>query len=175
MNWITRRGLHVDRTASAWLIKSHIDPAARFMFVAPDADISALEGCSFDMRGADYTHREGKCTFEVLLDAYSLAGDAALCAMGRIVREADVPSRGRRLTEASGLDAIMRGFQLGVPDDEEKIRLTGPVYDALYTYCRERIAEKPRSRATPRPRLTYRQRFVRHVEEETAANPNADA
>ncbi len=33
------------------------------------------------------------------------------------------PSRTRR-TEAAGLDALIRGFQLSVPDDHEKLLLT---------------------------------------------------
>ena len=40
------------------------------------------------------------------------------------------PSFTRRL-EAGGLDALIRGFQLSVPDDHEKLVLTRPVCDAL--------------------------------------------
>src|SRR6267143_2026795 len=32
--WVTRTGIHVDRMASAWLIRRFIDPDARFRFVA---------------------------------------------------------------------------------------------------------------------------------------------
>src|SRR5207249_2496393 len=31
--WVTRKGIHVDRMASAWLIRRFIDPNARFKFV----------------------------------------------------------------------------------------------------------------------------------------------
>src|SRR5579875_3738330 len=31
--WVTREGVHVDRIASAWLIRRFIDPEARFKFV----------------------------------------------------------------------------------------------------------------------------------------------
>src|SRR5689334_1093752 len=31
--WVTREGVHVDRIASAWLVRRFIDPDARFKFV----------------------------------------------------------------------------------------------------------------------------------------------
>ena len=31
--WVTRTGVHVDRIASAWLIRRFIDPDASFKFV----------------------------------------------------------------------------------------------------------------------------------------------
>lgn len=165
MKWVTRLSLHVDRTASAWLIKRHIDAAAEFLFVPASASPSSIEGHTFDMRDGEYTHRGNQCTFEVLLDAYDLASDAALVEMGKIVREADVPSRGRRRPESGGLDAIMRGFQVSISDDDEKIKLTAPVYDALYAYCQELGSAKPRNQATPGPRLNYRKRFIQHMDE----------
>jgi hypothetical protein len=33
--WVTRTGIHVDRIASAWIIRRFIDPEATFKFVAP--------------------------------------------------------------------------------------------------------------------------------------------
>jgi hypothetical protein len=167
MRWITRAGLHVDRTACAWLIQRYIDPQPEFVFVSADTDPATLDGRAFDMRDAEYTHVGDQCSFQVMLERHGLTDDQALCHMGRIIRDADVPSRGRRQRESGGLDALMRGFQLSVADDHEKLRLTAPVYDALYAYCREKAAERPRSQATPRPRLSYRKRFVSHVEEST--------
>lgn len=170
MKWVTRSGLHVDRTACSWLITRHIDPTAEFVFVPASTDPATVEGHSFDMRAAEFTHENGMCTFEVLLHRHSLAGDVALRDMGRIIRDADVPARGRRQRESGGLDAIMRGFQLSVLDDYEKIRITAPVYDALYAYCQESIRDRPRSQAIPRPRLRYRQRLIAHLEESSEGN-----
>jgi len=62
--WITRPDVHVDRIASAWLIKRFIDPKARFVF--GDAREGAV---SFDMFEGDYTHEGDRCTFETLLSA----------------------------------------------------------------------------------------------------------
>src|SRR3954447_3935288 len=120
MKWITRRNLHIDRTASAWLIRRFIDPTAEFQFVDPGADPATLDGHSFDMRGAEYSHADGKCTFEVMLQRHGLDADPALVEMGQIIRDADVPPRRTRHPEAAGLDALIRGFQFAIPDDHEK-------------------------------------------------------
>src|SRR5258708_22861493 len=96
------------------------------------------------MRGAEYAHEDGKCTFQVMLERHGLGGDAALRDLGRIIGDADVPPSRTRRHESAGLDALMRGFQLGVRDDHEKLRLTQPVYDALYAYCHANVT-------TPRP------------------------
>ena len=41
--WVTRRNLHIDQLASAWLIKQFIDKRPRFYFVA---DAETVEGAT---------------------------------------------------------------------------------------------------------------------------------
>ena len=166
MKWITRRSAHVDRTACPWLIRRFIDPDAEFAFVAPDTDPTTLDGHTFDMRGAEYAHEGGKCTFQVMLERHGLEGDTALVELGRIISDADVPPSRTRRHESAGLDALMRGFQLGVPDDHEKLRLTAPVYDALYTYCQAKVASPRQPSGPPRPKLRYAQRVASHLEDD---------
>lgn len=164
MKWITRRDAHVDRTACPWLIRTFIDPAAEFVFVPGEADPATLDGHTFDMRGAEYSHEGAKCTFEVVLERHGLGRDPALVEMGRILRDADVPPSRTRRPEAAGLDALIRGFQLAVPDDHAKLCLTAPLYEALYAYCRAKVAGRPPSQGTPRPRLRYSRRVQAHLE-----------
>jgi hypothetical protein len=165
MKWITRRNLHIDRTSSAWLIRRFIDPAAEFVFVAPDTDSASLDGHTFDMRGGEYSHIDGKCTFEVILERHQLDSDSALIEMGRIIRDADVPPRRTSRAEAPGISAIIRGFQLTTVDDQQKLHVTSPLYDALYAYCQVKVAGVPPSRGTARPRLRYSQRVDLHLSE----------
>ncbi len=167
MRWITRRNLHIDRTSCPWLIRRFIDPDAAFAFVAPDTDPTTLDGHTFDMLGAEYSHADGHCTFQVLLARHGLTTDPALVELGRIILDADVPPGRSRRPEAAGLDALIRGFQLATPDDHEKLRLTAPLYDALYAYCQAKVAAKPRSQQTSRPRLSYQRRVTGHLEEES--------
>src|SRR5437667_1414949 len=170
MRWITRRNIHVDRTSCPWLIRKFIDPRAEFMFVETGAATSALKGHTFDMRGAEYAHEGDKCTFEVMLERHQLEGDPALVEMGRIIRDADVPPSRTRRQEAGGLDALIRGFQLSVPDDHEKLLLTRPVYDALYAYCEAKVAEPRPRQGAPRPRLRFSQRVATHLEDDDDDN-----
>jgi len=164
MRWITRRNIHIDRTSCPWLIRKYIDPDAEFFFVDPKTDPAILDGHTFDMRGAEYSHADGKCTFQVMLERHDLSADPALVEMGRIIRDADVPPNRTRRAESAGLDALIRGFQLVVPDDHEKLRLTAPLYDALYAYCQAKIANPRPSHGAPRPQLRYSKRVAMHVE-----------
>jgi hypothetical protein len=166
MRWITRRNVHVDRTSCPWLIRKFIDPQAEFVFVDADSDTTKLQGHTFDMRGAEYGHAGDKCTFQVMLERHALCDDSALVEMGRIIRDADVPPSRTRRPESGGLDALIRGFQLSVPDDHEKLVLTRPLYDALYAYCQAKVAEPRRRQGAPRPRLRYARRVEIHLEDE---------
>jgi len=169
MKWITRQNVHVDRTASAWLIRNRIDPQAEFAFVEADTDPRRLDGHTFDMRGAEFGHVGTKCTFETLVERHDLTADAALVEMGRIVRDADVPPSRSRRTEAGGVLAILSGFRLTAASDEDRLRCTAAVWDALYAYCQAKVADMaahPRSRRTPRPQLRYSKRVADHLRED---------
>ena len=71
MKWITRRNLHIDRTACPWLIRRAIDADAVFAFVAPDADPATLDGHTLRHARRGIQPRGGMCTFEVMLERYN--------------------------------------------------------------------------------------------------------
>lgn len=144
MKWVTREGAKTDRVACPWLIKRFIDRQAEFLFVPKEEVLAAAhrQGArSFDCPGADYTHREGKCSFEVLLEEYRLK-DPALQVLARIVHGADIPADIGMAPEAAGLQAIAHGFAATCPDDHRKLDLEFPVYDALYAWCRAKAEGK---------------------------------
>jgi len=164
MKWLTRKNIHIDRTSCPWLICRYLDPDAEFEFVDPNVDPAELAGHTFDMRGAEYSHEGDKCTFQVMLERHGLDSDPVLVEMGRIIRDADVPPSRTRRPESTGLDALIRGFQITVPDDHEKLRLTAPLYDALYGYCQAKL-QNPRPRqGAPRPHLRYSRRVETHFD-----------
>jgi hypothetical protein len=134
MRWATRAGIHVDRTASAWLIRRFVDPEAEFVFV-DDPDQVPSDAVPFDMRGAELSHRGGECSFEAILRRYQL-DDPALRDIARIVHEADLEDERYDAPEARGLDVLIRGLSL-VRSDEQMLELTGPLYDGLYEYRRQ--------------------------------------
>jgi hypothetical protein len=142
MKWVTREGAKTDRVACPWLIKKFIDPEAEFLFVFRDQVLEVARregGKSFDCPGADFTHREGKCSFEVLVETYGLQ-DPALHALARIVRGADIAADTGIVPEAAGLRAIAHGFAAICPDDHRKLELEFPLYDALYAWCQAQVA-----------------------------------
>lgn len=143
MEWVTREHPHTDRIACPWLIRRFIDSEATISYVPRDDVLAYADrtgAISFDAPGARYTHRDGLCSFEVLVDAYALGGDPALALVARVVHGADVSEDADITPQSRGLEAIARGFMdLGV-GDQEQLRLELPVYDALYAWARREVA-----------------------------------
>lgn len=137
MRWVTRAGMHVDRTACAWLIRGYIDADAEFVFVT-DTDRLPDDAIAFDIAGQPFSHHDGDCTFEVLLRHYALT-DPALVQLGQIVHEADVEDERYDAPEAPGLDAIIRGMGQRL-DDDAILVASVPIYDALLETIRSRSA-----------------------------------
>jgi hypothetical protein len=130
MIWATRRHVHIDRTACAWLIRRFIDSDAEFVFV-DDPDEVPADATPFDMRGVELGHQSGRCSFETILDRYEL-DDPALERIGQVVHEADIGDERYDAPEAPGIDALLRGLALHAADDDQLIATTQPLYDALY-------------------------------------------
>jgi len=144
MKWVTRENANVDRIACPWLIRRFIDPDAEFLFVPRDEVLATAEregATSYDAPGAQYTHRDGKCSFDVLVEDYDLTGDAALVRLAEIVHAADVSEDRATSPEGPGLYAIAHGFALvhGTAD-HDKLQLETPMYDALYAWCQEQVS-----------------------------------
>ena len=135
MHFITRERIHVDRIATAWAIRRFVDPEATFQFVAWRTDVRPLEGIPFDVRGAELSHRGGRCTLEALIDKYELP-DEGLRRMARIIRAADLPQDEPTPAVAAGVLAVFDGIRDGSATDQERLDRGFVVCDALYAYCR---------------------------------------
>lgn len=138
MLWVTRPQCHVDRTACAWAIRRFVDSEASFAFAADLKGARALGGTPFDIRGAELGHHEGRCSFESLLLKHHL-DDPSLRELAQVVHEADVDDDRFHTPEAAGLDAIIRGLGLVVPDDLRLFATTDRVYDGLYAWFRRAV------------------------------------
>ncbi len=149
MRYITRRRPHVDRCASAWLLKRFVDPKAEFVFVEEG---DRLPGAiSFDMSGVELGHHRGRCTFEAILVKHKLK-DPALGEMGRIIRSADLLDADETL-EGPGMDVLFRGLLHLTQDDQAVLALAEPVLDALYAALKERGSVRARRRPSSRRKL----------------------
>ena len=142
MQWVTREHPHTDRVACPWLIRKFIDAEVEIVYLPRDEVLPYAErtgAMSFDAPGARYTHRDGMCSFEVLVADYGLGDDPALVRMAQVVHGADVADDRDATPESRGLLAIAEGFALlGIPD-QEQLALELPVYDALYAWCRREV------------------------------------
>jgi len=135
VHFITRERIHVDRIATAWAIRRFVDPAATFEFVPRTQDVRRLHGIPFDIRGAELGHRDGRCTFQSLLEKYEIR-DAGLRRMAAIVHGADLPHEEGGPSESLGVLAIFDGIRDTCATDEERLARGSAVCDALYTYCK---------------------------------------
>ena len=142
MKWITREHPKTDRIACPWLITKFIDPKAEFIYVPADQVLETAEregAYSYDAPGATYTHRDGLCSFEVLIEDYDI-DDPAVHRLARIVHGADVADDRDIAPESRGLLAIAEGFHLLIPDDDHRqLQTELPVYDALYAWCQNQV------------------------------------
>ncbi|MGH7289157.1 MAG: chromate resistance protein ChrB domain-containing protein [Myxococcota bacterium] len=133
--WVTRKGIHVDRIASAWLIREFIDPEAHFKFVDARGYRPLARELRFDMYEAEFTHDGSLCTFEVLLRELGLS-EPGLRAIGEIVHAIDLkddePTRPETLGVAHTLEGIARRHK----DDEARLRDGAALFGALYAYFR---------------------------------------
>lgn len=128
--WVTRRGVKVDRMASAWLIRRHIDPDARFRFVDARGHVPAPGDLRFDMFDAEYTHEGDACTFEVLLRRFGLS-EPGLEALSQVVHDIDLKDGRYGRAETPGVALQVDGIVAGSEDDEERIRQASLMFDAL--------------------------------------------
>ena len=135
--WVTRKGIHVDRIASAWLIRRFIDPAAKLKYVGAKGYVPAAGEIRFDMFDAELTHEGSMCTFEVLLARLG-RDDPALQHIGELVHDVDLRDGKFAHPETAGFAALVTGIGLQHRDDDARLAAGSAVLDALYRARRQR-------------------------------------
>ena len=155
--WVTRRNLHIDRLASAWLIKQFIDKRPRFYFVADGETIESA--IPFDTFGAEFTHHGEDCTFETMLKQFGLADSKGLREIAEIVHDIDLKDDKFHRREAAGLNAIIDGLSRVLRGDRKLLQQTSIVFDGLYALLNKESNNKEsnkKSRAKARSRKRSR-------------------
>jgi len=141
--WVTRQGAHVDRIASAWLIRRFIDPKARFKFVPAKGYAPRPGELRFDMFEAEFTHQGDRCTFEVLLGEVLLsevpladvdAGDPALQMIAEIVHDIDLKDGKFGHPETDGIRTMIAALCAACDGDAERLRRGAALLEDLYGY-----------------------------------------
>jgi hypothetical protein len=143
--WMTRRNIHIDRLASAWLIKQFIDKKPRFYFVR---DNQRIEGAiPFDMFGAEFGHQGEDCTFETLINRFGLIDNLALVELAQIIHDIDLKDDKFHRLEAAGLNAIIDGLSLTLRDDRKLLQQSTVIFDGLLS-----VLGKTESKSSPKKR-----------------------
>ena len=130
--WVTRAGVFIDRIASAWLIRRFIDHTPTFKFVSPTGYRPQGGELRFDMYDGEYSHEGDRCTFEVLLERFSL-NDPALGAIGEIVHDIALKDAKFNRAETAGVQSVVTGIANKYSDDADRIANGSAVFDALYS------------------------------------------
>lgn len=140
--WVTRARPKVDRIACPWLIRRFVDPDAMFLFVTPSEVAAVAErfgGAPFDIEGVFWSHRDDRCTFDVMIEEFGL-GSEPLERLATIVRGADT-ARHDLAPEAAGLLAASLGLSRLYADDLEQLEAGMGLYDAFYRWARDATEE----------------------------------
>ncbi|HEX4160079.1 MAG TPA: sulfurtransferase/chromate resistance protein [Rhizomicrobium sp.] len=143
--WVTRARPKVDRIACPWLIRRFLDPYAVFLYVAPSEVLTVATkfgAAPFDIEGDDvfWSHRNERCTFDVMVEAFGLSSFQALQRLSVIVRGADT-GHPELVPEAAGLLAASLGLSRMYDDDLEQLEAGMFLYDSFYRWCRDATDE----------------------------------
>ena len=125
--WATRQRPWVDRLASAWLIRTCIDPKAQFLWLE-NPKKCPKDAIGFDFDGASFSHVGAKVTFEVLLASFGLESQP-LMRMGHLVHFLDVG--GVQPPEATGIESVLAGMRESIEDDDHLTKAACAVFDGL--------------------------------------------
>ena len=140
MEWVTRKQPHVDRCASAWLIKRWIDKEAKFGFISKEDPIP--EGAiAFTLPKAEIKPIEGKTTtYDALLEKYSVKDGLAI-AIGRFIHDFEIHAEEKpskvKFKETLGLCYVLKGLEKVSGNDQETINRASIVLDAFYASAKE--------------------------------------
>ena len=154
--WVTRRDPHIDRLATAWLIRRFVDPAARFRFVDPTGGPVRVGEKSFDMIGADFTHEGDRCSFETMCARLNLK-DPALSQLAQIVHDLDLKDGKFARPDAAGVQRLVDGLSAAHADSNARVTAALPIFDTLFASFGGRVpglvrptAVRPASRGKAR-------------------------
>ena len=136
--WVTRRGVKVDRIATAWLIRRFVDPDARLRLVDLAAGFEkGKDEITFDMPQADFSHQGEGCTFESLLDAIG-ARTPALQKVAEIVHDIDLKDGKYGRPETAGIQRLIEGILQTTSDDEQRFARGFELFDQLHESFRRK-------------------------------------
>jgi hypothetical protein len=136
--WVTRTGVHVDRIASAWLIRRFIDRDATFKFVPAKGYVPLAGELRFDMFEAEFSHEGENCTFETLLSRFHVSEPVGLRAVAEIIHDIDLKENKYTRLETVGVAACIAGMCKVHREDEQRITVGSALLEGLLAHFSSR-------------------------------------
>jgi len=135
MLWVTRHNPHVDRCASAWLIKRYIDKKAEFAFISNEGSIPK-GAIAFTLPRAEIKPVEkSKTTYDVLIEKYGIEDPIAL-RIGKFIHDFEIDAEEDpnkvKFKETLGLCYVLKGLEKMSKRDNETVEKGIVVLDALH-------------------------------------------
>jgi hypothetical protein len=127
--WATRKPAWADRLACAWLIRRFADPEGTVVWLEKNQDCPA-GAVDFAYAGARFGNNETRVTFEVMLQHFGLATNAALVKIGAIVHFLE--ARDTPVPEAAGVQTLLQGAARRSTSDDELLGEAEKTFDLLY-------------------------------------------
>jgi hypothetical protein len=136
--WVTRKGIHIDRMATAWVVRRFIDPEAKIKFVPAKGYAPLADEIRFDMFEAEFTHEGDCCSMEVLLGRVRI-DDPGVVPIAEIVHDIDLKDAKFQRPETSGIGRLIDGIAMSHKDDDVRFNRAAAVFDDLYEYFRRKL------------------------------------
>jgi len=106
------------------------------------AEATKTGATPYDIKDVELGHHGPECSFDAFVHKYELDKDPAMAYMARVIRGADTADK-TVTPESVGVEALLDGIRLvHYPDDQAQRKASIPVLDALYAYCKEKVAKK---------------------------------
>lgn len=128
--WVTRKGVHVDRIACAWLIRRFIDAEARIRFVDPKAYKHRRGEQRFDMFEGEFTHEGDGCSFETFLSRLGLRAPG-LQALAELIHDVDLKDHKFKRPETEGFARAIQGVAQLHAKDPARLEAGSLMLDAF--------------------------------------------
>jgi hypothetical protein len=145
MKWITREHPRVDRVACPWLVQRFVDKDAEFIYVPSDQvarEARRTGATPYDIKDVELGHHGAECSFDAFVHKYKLDKDPAMAYLAKVIRGADTEDK-TVTSESVGVEALLDGIRVMYqPDDQAQRKASIPVLDALYAYCKEKVAKQ---------------------------------
>jgi len=127
--WATRKPAWADRLACAWLIRRFADPEGTVVWLDKTQEVHP-DSVGFAFGGARFSNNATQVTFEVMLQHFGLATNAALVKIGAIVHYLE--AHDTPVAEAAGVQTLLQGAARRSTSDDELLGEAEKTFDLLY-------------------------------------------